>query len=395
MKTKITRTALLLLFVCSCLVISEILYNRTFTSTLSLRDEKSDDGKEIRQDYSHQILQNTSLTQSIPVLRKNGFDCSSDHRNSSNGNLTMEKLSHLQHRQITIEPQEIMNPHDFKMLQNEPDICRRQVSGGDSREVFLLILRLSKPSDFKRRQTHREILNAYTTNEQQEQQIVKQLFLIGKTFNETTISDIKKEIDNYHDILQEDFVDSYRNLTLKTIMGIKWASIYCPEASWVVKADDDVYINFGHMIAYLEFIGNAKKVIIGNIVNGSLPIRRPKSKWYVSREEYPSDKYPNYVNGPCYVISGCLTPWLYRESLTVPFLSMEDVFIGVLAERLRIPLINNRLFIPRLLYFEFELFYVAIMVHLINPDKLQDDFENYQKLLQKYLTNSTEEYSKQ
>ena len=39
------------------------------------------------------------------------------------------------------------------------------------------------------------------------------------------------------------FQDTYHNLTLKTIMGLKWMSIFCPQAQYVLKTDDDIYVN--------------------------------------------------------------------------------------------------------------------------------------------------------
>ena len=39
------------------------------------------------------------------------------------------------------------------------------------------------------------------------------------------------------------FQDSYHNLTLKTVMGLKWMSIFCPHAKFILKTDDDIYVN--------------------------------------------------------------------------------------------------------------------------------------------------------
>ena len=39
------------------------------------------------------------------------------------------------------------------------------------------------------------------------------------------------------------FQDTYHNLTLKTIMGLKWMAIFCPQAEFVLKTDDDIYVN--------------------------------------------------------------------------------------------------------------------------------------------------------
>ncbi len=60
----------------------------------------------------------------------------------------------------------------------------------------------------------------------------------------------------YGDLVQENFIDSYRNLTLKTLMGIRWASIHCSNAKFVVKIDDDVIINPFYLLNYLDNVTN-------------------------------------------------------------------------------------------------------------------------------------------
>ena len=49
------------------------------------------------------------------------------------------------------------------------------------------------------------------------------------------------------DILQWDFVDTYHNLTMKSIMTLKWASSSCPTTKFVVKMDDDVFFNVANL----------------------------------------------------------------------------------------------------------------------------------------------------
>ena len=45
------------------------------------------------------------------------------------------------------------------------------------------------------------------------------------------------------DIIVFDFIDHYENLTLKTMMGMKWATEMCPKVQSVLKIDDDMTIN--------------------------------------------------------------------------------------------------------------------------------------------------------
>lgn len=56
---------------------------------------------------------------------------------------------------------------------------------------------------------------------------VKIVYLIGQTQNNETQTMINQESDYFGDIVQESFLDSYNNLTLKSIMMLKWVTTNC------------------------------------------------------------------------------------------------------------------------------------------------------------------------
>lgn len=66
-----------------------------------------------------------------------------------------------------------------------------------------------------------------------------------------TLPQVVEESRAHGDILQEDFVDSYLNLTLKTVMGLKWGSQHCRSAKYFMKTDDDMFINLPAIMTYL------------------------------------------------------------------------------------------------------------------------------------------------
>ena len=51
---------------------------------------------------------------------------------------------------------------------------------------------------------------------------------------------IEKEAKKEGDMVQGDFKDTYHHLAYKNVMGKLWASNFCPQAEFVVKADDDM-----------------------------------------------------------------------------------------------------------------------------------------------------------
>ena len=65
-------------------------------------------------------------------------------------------------------------------------------------------------------------------------------FLIGITSDEITTS--QEEHVNFSDVLQFSFQESYRNLTLKTLMGFKWVTECCSNANCIIKTDDDLML---------------------------------------------------------------------------------------------------------------------------------------------------------
>lgn len=56
---------------------------------------------------------------------------------------------------------------------------------------------------------------------------VKLIFIIGQTSNNETQNKIYDESETYRDLVQESFIDTYNNLTLKTIMMFKWVTNNC------------------------------------------------------------------------------------------------------------------------------------------------------------------------
>ena len=40
-------------------------------------------------------------------------------------------------------------------------------------------------------------------------------------------------------------------MTIKSILALKWASTSCPNAKFVVKMDDDVFLNPGNLVKFI------------------------------------------------------------------------------------------------------------------------------------------------
>lgn len=60
------------------------------------------------------------------------------------------------------------------------------------------------------------------------------------------------ESKNYGDIVQADFIDNYFNNTIKTMMGFNWIVKYCPNSSFYLFSDDDMYVSIKNLLRFVR-----------------------------------------------------------------------------------------------------------------------------------------------
>ena len=148
--------------------------------------------------------------------------------------------------------------------------------------------------------------------------------------NRTGLEAIQQESDVFHDIILGDFIDDYSNMTLKSLLAMKWASVYCGGARHFVKSDDDMFINIPHLSNILKR-SNFKRSIMGPHCPASAVMRY--GKWAVPEKAYPFSRYPPYEAGSAYVISMDIVRPLFDASFYFTHFSIDDAFItGVLAK---------------------------------------------------------------
>ncbi|RXN27718.1 beta-1,3-galactosyltransferase 2-like protein [Labeo rohita] len=160
---------------------------------------------------------------------------------------------------------------------------------------------------------------------------------------------IEEESHRYHDIIQQNYKDTYNNLTLKTLMGMYWITKYCPEAKYVMKTDSDMFVNTEYLIEkLLKPKGElTQKYFTGHLMPHLPPDRNKKSKWYMPPDVYPGGRYPTFCSGTGYIFSGDVAQRIYVVSLTIPRLHLEDVYVGLCLAKLKIepaPPPNEQLF---------------------------------------------------
>lgn len=91
---------------------------------------------------------------------------------------------------------------------------------------------------------------------------------------------VEDENLHYSDIIQEGFVDSYNNLTLKSVMMLKWVSTNCRSVRYIMKTDDDMFVNINNLVRLLK-VRNMSNLLVGALICGARPIADTQNKWWV------------------------------------------------------------------------------------------------------------------
>ncbi|XP_037080083.1 beta-1,3-galactosyltransferase 5-like isoform X1 [Pollicipes pollicipes] len=141
------------------------------------------------------------------------------------------------------------------------------------------------------------------------------------------------ENHEHGDLVSGHFQDAYRNLTYKHLMGLHWATTYCPQARYIVKMDDDIAVDVFQLRERLS-TAPRRMTAIGALFAGTGPIRVPDNKWFVTREEFAPDWYPTYMSGWLYAITPDAAARLVAAAAQMKFFWVDDAFVtGVVRER--------------------------------------------------------------
>lgn len=250
------------------------------------------------------------------------------------------------------------------LIPNE-DACR-----GPGAPPFLLILVCTAPENLNQRNA---IRSSWGGQRETQGLRVQTLFLLGEPSAQHPTSGsrenhLAQESAAQGDILQAAFQDSYRNLTLKTLSGLNWAEKHCPMARYILKTDDDVFVNVPELVSELvrrgghweqwkrgmqphteaevgdeEWEGGGPTLenypvpllYLGRVHWRVHPSRAPGGKHRISEEQWPPTwgPFPPYASGTGYVLSASAVQLILKVASRAPPLPLEDVFVGVSARR--------------------------------------------------------------
>uniref|UniRef100_H2YY67 Hexosyltransferase n=1 Tax=Ciona savignyi TaxID=51511 RepID=H2YY67_CIOSA len=203
---------------------------------------------------------------------------------------------------------------------------------GQQRTLPLIMLFLvhSGASHFEHRRAIRETWGSVG------KRLSRLVFILGNPHNYTTQQQVDTESSVHGDILQVDFYETYRNITLKAIMALKWVTRYCPRAAYVTKVDDDMFVGVERILSSAVGGGMDRRRLLLCKPNHDFKVTRD-GKYQVPVSLYNATRWPTFCFGGCWIASIDIIKKFYEEAMKTKQIYLDDVFItGIL--RLKIHL---------------------------------------------------------
>ncbi|XP_051551782.1 beta-1,3-galactosyltransferase 1-like [Myxocyprinus asiaticus] len=297
-------------------------------------------------------------------------------------NSTVLSQSLLRNRPIPISKgmHGVILPSTYRYILNQPELCERK-------SPFLVLM---IPLTLKDTEARAAIRRTWGQEGLIPNVNILRLFVIGQQAQSNPVlqEHLERESKEYGDIIQMDFVDTYQNLTIKTMMIMHWIATYCQCAWYAMKIDADNFLSVPYLVDYLHAQGESsrKDYITGSVIKNGHPVRNSRSKWYLSEDLYPDTSYPPYLSGAAYVFSTDLARKIEMASRFVQPIPLEDVYVGLCLQVLGIsPVYSSKflglrnLFEIRKLRYERCTFASRIIVNGFKPRELLyiwHDFQN-------------------
>ena len=133
-------------------------------------------------------------------------------------------------------------PGNYHFILDDTELCR-------SIHPYLVLIVPVAPGNWIARDAIRRTWGNETLIQGE---LIQTVFLLGVPKNSSNIKVLQRKVRTenrlYHDLIQSDFIDSYHNLTIKTMVMMEWLDAHCPAASYAMKIDSDMFLNVRNLV---------------------------------------------------------------------------------------------------------------------------------------------------
>ena len=118
-------------------------------------------------------------------------------------------------------------------------------------------------------------------------------------------------------------------------MLYKWTIQNCPDVKYVLKTDDDAFVDTFHLPKFLirHKFDEKSNFFLCYVLKGYAPRRDKSDKWYVTSEEYNGEQYPPYCAGPVYVTKVKTMTKILSKLKNLNYLFIDDLLLTGIAAK--------------------------------------------------------------
>eukprot|EP00112_Aurelia_sp_Birch-Aquarium-sp1_P012920 Seg2722.2 transcript_id=Seg2722.2/GoldUCD/mRNA.D3Y31 product="Beta-1 3-galactosyltransferase 1" protein_id=Seg2722.2/GoldUCD/D3Y31 len=160
------------------------------------------------------------------------------------------------------------------------------------------------------------------------------LFYVGQTGVKEKDNEIRREASIYKDLIVVDTVESYRNVTWKLRTAFEYISHF--DVKYIVKSDDDVYINLPRLAKYLTKSTSLPATIYGGFTYTGTVVRDTSHRHFVAMSDFADYYYPLFCKGSMVILSGNLIKPLVNALTNVKPFNIDDAYLGITLNKMGI-----------------------------------------------------------
>ena len=227
-----------------------------------------------------------------------------------------------------------------RVVWHDPQICGKE-------QLDWIFIATSAPENYNRRMLLRRTYANVTLFKTMR---FKLIIVVGMTGNASIDTDVYREFRQHRDIVVGDFKDAFWTLSLKMIFGLKWISKYCNKAPFIIKIDDDAFVNIFEILNLIEPHSKKSNFMMCAVLDNNFIFRwKHHSKEYCKQIKVCVDdgilpgykNYPRYCNGQMFVFPNDLLQRLVDAIDNTTYFWLDDVYItGMITKNLSIEYIN-------------------------------------------------------